>query len=181
MRVFSQVMFKVTCYEKYHKHIAALFKTIGKICQENNGSRGEILTMRLKANHSFYKVLCSLTAFTGLAYLYQPLKSFILDRQLVPLLPIEFFFIDQSKAIEFVVANVVMVITAAFAISAIAYIGLNFFVIIMSFAPLVDLVQADFDELDELWCGPSTLNLLYRRRFLNNICRKYIDLLRYES
>lgn len=173
-------MFKTDCYEKYHKNIAALFNEIRKICQQSSGTRGQIIHMRLSANYSFYKFLCLLTAFAGIAYVYHPLKSFIIDGELVSLLPLEFIFIDQSTTMGFIVANISMAGMASFAITGIAYIALNFFIIIMSFAPLVDVIQIDFDELDELWCKPSTSDCSHRRRFLQNICQKCIDMRGYE-
>lgn len=109
-------------------------------------------------------------------YMFYPVKSFVIDGKLVPLVPIEFMFLDQSTKLGFFIASSILTITGMYSIFGTEYILLTFVVVVMNYAPRVDILEENFHELDELWRNTSTSTLAYRHLFLKNICRKYIDM-----
>ncbi len=135
-----------------------------------------MLTERLNANHSFYIVICIATFIVAVLFFYFPIKSFIFDHQLVPFLPVEIIFVDQSTVRGFLFANMIFLIFGVVGISAVTYVALSFVIAIMSYAPRVDILEIDFNDLDELWSNTSTSTCAYRHEALNNICQKFLDL-----
>lgn len=117
----------------------------------------------------------------GVTFIYYPVKSYIVDGKLVPLLPTEFMFLDQSNELDFLFANFIQVILCTYGSFGILYVGVGFIVLIKNLAPRVDIVEIDFNELDELWSDTSTSTLAYRHMFLRNICLKYVDIREYTS
>ncbi len=109
-------------------------------------------------------------------YLYFPIKSFIIDHQLVSFVPIEIMFIDQSTVAGYLLANGIFFLFGTFGISVVSYVGLSFGIAIMNYAPRVDILEIDFNELDELWSDTSTSTYAYRYMALKNIYVKFIDL-----
>lgn len=134
------------------------------------------MTKRFQANFSFYKHLCILIIPVVAIYLYTPVKSAIIDNELVPLLPIEFIFVDQSTRHGYLIATFIVMGFAIFGVSVIVFVGLTFDIVILDYAPRVDIVEIDFNELDMLWCDTSTSSIAYRRMALRNICQKFDDL-----
>lgn len=113
-------------------------------------------------------------------YLYHPVSTYIMEKTLVPFLPIQLMFIDQSTNLGFFLASIIFVTLGVYGICVTAYVGLSFDILIMNYAPQVDMVEIDFNELDEMWSDISTNSLSNRHMFLKNVCRKYIDIRKYE-
>lgn len=111
--------------------------------------------------------------------MFYPVKSFLIDGELVPFVPTEIMFVDQSTLLGYFIAGGMMVIMGLYAISGTEYMGLAFVYLILNYSPRVDLLEIDIDELNELWDDTSTSTLAYRHLFLRNICRKYIDMREY--
>lgn len=108
-------------------------------------------------------------------YAYNPIKSFVVNRELVSLLPIEIMFTDQSKLSGFLIANAFMLIMGIYSALASLYIDLHFVAAIFNYSMQVDLIEVDINELDEFWRDTTTTTVLERRMFLRNICRKCQD------
>lgn len=126
----------------------------------------------------FYKLCCFLAAMIAVMYICYPTKSYLVDKKLVPLLPVEFMFIDQSTQSGFLLASIIQMILGIYGICGIEFVALSFVILIMNYAPQIDIVEIDFNELDVLWRDTSTSTLAYRHMFLRNICQKYIDMRR---
>lgn len=118
-------------------------------------------------------------AMVGVVYLYHPISSYVIEKKLVPFLPIQIMFIDQSTKLGFLLACMFMVTLGIVGICVTAYMGLCFDILIMNYALQVDIVEIDFNELDKMWSETSTISMACRHMFLKNICRKYIDIRKY--
>lgn len=157
--------------------MTALFKSTLKICQQNRGRRGEKLKNRVDANFTLLKAISSLGILCTAMYTYYPVKSYFIDGILVPFVPLEIMFVDQSTTSGYLIASGIMVTTGMYAVFGTLYMGLAFVYLIVSYTPRVDLLDIDFYDLDELWSNTSS-TLASRHLFLRNICRKYIDMRR---
>lgn len=164
--------------EVFQEHRSSNSPTL-KICQQSTGRRGIRLESRLLANFTFYKFIASMAIIITIIYMFYPVKSFLIDGELVPFVPIEIMFVDQSTLLGYFIAGVMMVIMGLYAISGTEYMGLTFVYLILNYSPRVDILKIDIDELNELWDDTSTSTLAYRHLFLRNICRKYIDMREY--
>lgn len=167
---------KINCFEKYFKNITALFNSTLKICQLHGNARREKFNNLLIANYKFHKFLACIALIIIPLYMFYPVKSFVIDGKLVPFVPIEFMFVDQSAKLGFFIASAVMMTGGLYATFGTEYIVLAFVVVVMNYAVRVDILEENFHELDELWRDTSTSTLTYRHLFLRNICRKYIDM-----
>lgn len=157
----------------YFKNITALFYSTLKICKEDRGAN---FRNRMSANFKFYKLIAYIAIFCGGIYMYYPVKSYFIDGELVPFLPIKIMFIDQTNKLGFFIANAIMATAGVYAIFATVHMGMSFVAVIMNYGPRVDILKDNFNELDELWRDTSTSTLQYRHMFLRNICRKYVDM-----
>ncbi|XP_037040286.1 odorant receptor 67d-like [Bradysia coprophila] len=170
---------KIWCFEKYHKNIRALFVSSLKICQQNTGSRADRLNHRSNSNFTFLKFIASVAVFIAILYMFYPVKSFLIDGELVPFVPIEIMLVDQSVLWGYIVVSCIMITLGVYAILGTEYMGLAFVFLIINYSPRVDLLEIDIEELNDLWSDTSTSTLAHRHLFLRNICRKCIDIREY--
>lgn len=160
--------------------MVALFKSTLKICQESTGPRGDRVRRRVESNFMLLKFIASLSIFIVITYIFYPVKSFLIDGLLVPFVPLEMMFVDQSTILGYCIASCIMATAGIYAILGTEYLGQVFVFLIINYSPRVDILEVDIDELNELWSDTSTSTLAYRHLFLRNICRKCIDIREYE-
>lgn len=159
--------------------MTALFKATYKICQQSTGPQVEKLTKHLHENFNQYKILVSLAIIITGVYLYYPLKSYVVDGERVPFVPLEMMFVDQSTISGYCIASILMVTGGILAVLSTLYMGLSFVALILNYGPRVDILETNFKELDEMWCDASKSTIGYRHMFLRNICLKFIDMRQY--
>lgn len=147
-----------------------------KICQQNNGERAEKLKNRMHANFTFYKFLTIVDIVVTIEFLYYPLYSYIFHGKLVPALPVEVMFVDQSTSSGFLITCIIQALLGVYSITQIVYMRYCFIYAIMNYTIRVDIADIDFNELDELWRDTSKSTLSYRNMLLKNICQKYNDM-----
>lgn len=157
-------------------NITAIFKSSLKIYKQNGDALGDPFNNRLITNFNFYKFVASMGIFITVLYMFYPVKSFIMDGKMVQFIPMEFMFVDQSTLIGFLVTSGIMATLGVYAISGTEYMALSFVAVVLNYGPRVDIMEADFKELDKLWGATSTSTIFYKHAFLTNICRKYDDM-----
>ncbi|XP_037039267.1 uncharacterized protein LOC119076575 [Bradysia coprophila] len=170
---------KIRCFDSYYLNITAMFKSSLKIYKQNGDARGKPFTDRLTANFNLYKFVASMAIFITILYMYYPVKSFLIDGEMVQFVPIEFMFVDQSTLLGFLVASGIMGTLGVYAIFGTEYMALTFVAIVMNYGPRVDILNENFDELDKMWLTNSSSAAEYKHSFLVNICRKYADMREY--
>lgn len=122
-----------------------------------------------------YKLIFYLGLLSAVIYIFYPIKAFIDNRELVPLLPIEILFIDQSIIPGFLIANIFMIVMGLYAVLVTLYVGFHLLAANLNYAMQVDLIGMDINELDKLWSLKSTTSTTERHMFLRNICQKCQD------
>nr|QGW45388.1 odorant receptor 15 [Bradysia odoriphaga] len=172
----SMVLKIVTFLKSFHAIRALLNSTI-KVCKANDsGCRAAKIRDRLLYNSRFYMwttivVMASITIF--LAY---PTKAFLVDHELVSLLPIEYIFVDSSTLSGFITANLISSLLGAFANVGTVYAILMIVSLILNYSVFVDMFEEDVKYLDEMWSRESNTTVTYRHSFLRNMCRKQQDI-----
>lgn len=121
------------------KSVTALFNSTSKILCKINAAdcRANKIRDRLLNNLKFYKLTTFLIGVSICIFLAYPSKAFIVDRQHISLLPIEFMFVDQSTLTGFLTANVIISIMGVFANVATAYTLLIIAVMTLNYSVLV--------------------------------------------
>jgi len=109
-------------------------------------------------------------------FLAYPTKAFFVDHELVPLLPIEFMFVDLSTFSGFIAANLIASLLGLFGSVATAYTILLIVSLILNYSVFVDMFEDDIKSLDETWSKGTNTTVLHRHSFLRNICRKQQDM-----
>ncbi|XP_037039731.1 odorant receptor 67d-like [Bradysia coprophila] len=170
---------KIWCHGKYHINVHAIHESSLKICQRNTGSRGDRLNQRVQNNFHFLKCVTLSAIVLIIIYLFYPVKSFLIDGKLVPLVPVEFMFIDQSTLSGYIIASCIMTTAGIYGTILTTYMGLTFVLIIINYSLRVDLLEIDIEELNDMWSDTSKSTAAYRRLFLRNIIRKCIDMREY--
>lgn len=155
------------------KGTTALFNDTRRMCKINGTNK---VRDRLLNNFKFYKFCAFFVVLAVVCFIAYPSKAFIVDHQHVPLLPIEFMFVDQSTLSGFLIANFIMSILGLFANAGTTLTVLLIAVIVTNYSIMVDLFEEDVKSLDEMWTGTSTTTVRHRHFFLRNICRKQQDL-----
>lgn len=113
-------------------------------------------------------------------FLACPLKGFIVDKELISLLPIEIVFVDQSNSSGFIVANCIMIVLGSVAALGLVVYDAVFIFAIFVYGFKVDLMEQDLKDLDEMWADKIIVPLAYKHAYLRNIAKKRQDLNRYE-
>lgn len=155
--------------------IAAIHNFSYKICRQANKQLAEKIQNLQLRNLKLYKASSIVVIVSALIYVYHPMESFIMKRELVPLLPIDIIFIDQSTTSGFVIANVFMVLMGLYAVVGTIYMILHLFAAIFNYEIQVEIIEGDIRQLDAFWRDLKTSTRAERHLILRNICQKCQD------
>lgn len=154
----------------------SLFFTPRKLCLENaTGTRADILICGLRKTCRLLKIYGVGVFVLLFCYIAVPVKFYIVDNILIPIIPFEFPF-DQTTVSGMIISLIIQGSLGSYAFLASIMFGSGFCICISSYNVLVDLIGQDFADLDEMWNGSSTTSVYYRHAFLRNICQKLQDL-----
>ncbi len=160
---------------RYFKQITALHRFSFKITRQAAGHVVQQLAKQQLKNLKLFKFISMVVLQSLLVFLYNPMKSFFVNRELLSLLPIDIVFTDQTQLSGFLLANLIMAAMGVYLISVSLFVSLNFYAIIVNCSIQVDLIEIDIKQLDTFWSNTSTTSLLQRHLFLRNICQKCQD------
>lgn len=168
-------------YRAFIKHwtvLIALIYNLRFICRRTAGlsSRANILIDEFRTTLKYVKAFALAMAFALGSFLILPVKVFIVEGELLSLIPMEIVFCDKSTKIGFAAANFMQAIMATYAVFCVANYAISFIIIICSYNLQVNLLEEDLKDLDEMWSGKMEVSLAYRRAFLINICKKRQDM-----
>lgn len=175
MQVILQCLLKVLCFIGSVEQLTAVLKFSFKLCRQTVGKRAETLENKQRFILRMSKWITFFAFLSAWLYIFYPIKAFIEHGELVPLLPIEIMFTDQSITSGFLIANSLMVIMGLYAVSGSLYMGLHFVAAILNYSMQIDLIEFDVKELDELWSNKTKRSPSDRHRLLRKICQKCQD------
>lgn len=105
-----------------------------------------------------------------------PIKTFVVDHELIPVIPVDIVFCDVTKISGFIATSLVQGFMAFYAAVATIMFGATFILCIANYNIQVDLLAEDFKDLDKMWNGTIVVSVAYRHEYLKNICRKRQDM-----
>ncbi len=147
-----------------------------KIIRQAGRHTAEQFENQQRKNLKLFKLISLVMLQSFLMFMYNPMKSYIVNRELQSLLPIDIMFTDQTELFGFLIANVVMVSMGVYLICVSLFVSLHFYAIIFNYSIQVDLIEIDIRQLDALWSNKTNkASLAERHLFLRNICQKCQD------
>ncbi len=148
------------------------------MCRQNTEYSGQadILTSNLYRTLKFLKMFAVGVASSLGLFVACPFKSYMFDKELTPLLPLEIIYVNQDTFSGFFIANIVMSVLGLFAAVGTVLYGATFIYAILMYSMQVDLIGQDFRDLDSMWAEDSTVLLTCKIRLLRNICEKLQDI-----
>ncbi len=169
-------------FQKRFLALRALFNSTVRICKINSDSNLRCrIRDRLLSNYKFFKLTAFVSTLSLLIFLAHPIKAFLIDHELISLLPMEVMFVDQSTLSGFITANVIMSVLGVFASFATAYTILVIVATVLNYSVFVDIFEEDIKSLDAMWSGTLDTSVVYRHLFIRNICRKQQDMDAYDE
>ncbi|XP_037034390.1 odorant receptor 67d-like [Bradysia coprophila] len=166
---------RIRCFFKYYKEITALHRFSFKITRLAGNNATELLKRRQRYNLRIYIFIALVEITSVLIFLYNPMKLFIFNGELVSILPIEIVFIDQTELSGFLLANSIMTVMGVYAVVGSLYVGFQFYAIILNYSIQIDLIELDVKQLDAFWGNTAKSTLSDRYFLLRNICQKCQD------
>ncbi len=163
------------CFLTHYKRIAAIHNFSFKITRQAGQLVAKVLDKQQRHNLILYKVFSFLIIKSLLVFMYNPLKSFFVNHELLSLLPMDIIFTDQTNLLGFIIANLIMSVMGVYLVSVSLFISLHFFVAISNYLIQVELIKVDIEKLDAFCSDTSTSTLSQRHSFLRNICQKCQD------
>jgi len=139
-----------------------------------NGRRGVIAAADMKKLWTYMLIYIIGITVCCTAYALTPFAYYVMRGEIIPLLPVEIIFLDQSKTNDFVIASITHLMMGSYAGAATVVFGSGVILIIFNYTFQVDIIAEDFIELDEMW--KNNIPLETKRSFLRNICRKRQDM-----
>lgn len=158
-----------------YKQLTALHNFTYKITRQASNNVAEVLDKQQRSNLKLCKVITILAVLSLSIYGSNSTKEFIFAGKLVPLLPTDMMFLDQTKISDFLIANSLMILMGLWTFFVILVVMLHFLMLILNCSIQMDLIEEDMRQLDEHWSNPKTSTLRERQMFLKNICQKCQD------
>ncbi|XP_037039489.1 uncharacterized protein LOC119076688 [Bradysia coprophila] len=171
----ASVAQKPWIFVKYYKALAALRNFNFKINRKAGKHMAEKLNNQQLNNFKLCKLIVFVVLLVEVIFSYYPLSQLVFSGKLVPLLPIEIMFMDQTKLFDYLIANSFITVAGVSAAFTFLSVLFNFLMAIFNCSTQVDLIEDDFQQLDTLWKHPKTTTLVQRHMFLRNICQKCQD------
>ncbi len=160
---------------RFYKEITAVHNFSFKIIRQAGRDAADQLENRQLQNLKYCRPILYLALTSVLIFIYNPIKSFLVNREFLSLLPIEIMFTDQTQLSGFLIANALMTLMGIYATCASLIMGMHFVLAISNYSIQVDLIEFDMKQLDVFWSSMKTSTLSERQLFLRNICQKCQD------
>lgn len=140
------------------------------------GKRADYLEKEMKGalnKVTIFSVIC-LVCYG--AFVLYPIYAYITEGRLVPLMSLEFPFVNQTSMKGYLIGLVIMLFfgfTALF-----CFVGFDSMVLmlLLVYGSLVTQLELDLKEYQEMWENQGTFSTKQREDFLRNICTKYQDI-----
>lgn len=161
------------------KHIVRINDFFEKIVITNpKGRRADHIAKEMRDAFKNVKIFIAITLLCFAVFALYPLYGYVTDNQLIPIMRIEFPFLDQTNMKGYLIGFAIMLFLAVLAVVGSVAFDLLVLVLLMEYRSLVTQFLLDLEDYHEIWNDKETFSTQYRKMFLNNICLKYLDLMR---
>lgn len=152
-----------------NEFIENLFKKYTK------GPKAQVLKTHIDETFIKVKIFLLIQTLALLIFVCYPIYGFIVNNELIPLMPMQFPFIDQTTKTGFLLSTLIMIKMGVWAYAG--SVGFDLFLarIIYNYSALVKLLRQDLVEYTEMCNNTSEYSVHYRNAFFRNFLIKCQD------
>ncbi|XP_037040732.1 odorant receptor 67d-like [Bradysia coprophila] len=146
-----------------------VFKTI------TEGPSAFVLQTHVEATFTIVKLCIFVQTFALFVFVWYPIYSYIFNNELVPIMPMQFPFVDQTTTGGFIVAALMMLKMGVWAYFG--SVGFDLFLasLIDNYCALVKLLQQDLSDYIRISRKGSGYSEQYKKAFFRNFLMKCQD------
>lgn len=140
------------------------------------GKRAVYLEREMKYALKKVKILSAIIVTAFSVFTLYPIYAYVIENRLVPMMHMEFPFVDQTKMQGFLIGVAILLFFGV--LNAIGGLGTQLMVLMVltAYESLVTQIIWDLEDYHEMWQNRERFSEPYRESFLRNICLKYHDL-----
>lgn len=140
------------------------------------GKRADCLQREMKNAFKKVKIFIALTLLCFAVFSLYPIYVYVNENRLVPIMRIEFPFLDQTNMEGYLIGLAIMLLFGVLAVVGSVAFDLLVLMIFLEYGSLVTQLEQDLDDYHEMWKNKATFSAQYRDLFLRNICMKFQDI-----
>lgn len=171
---------KYNLFLRTYKSALALNDFLEKLFKEIvDGPKANVLKRHIDTTLASIKIFIPIQTMALAVFLCYPIYGYVVNNELIKIMPMEFPFVDQKTTGGFIVANLLMMKMGVWAYFG--SVGFDLFVarMIDNYCALVKLLQQDIADYIEMSKCNSVYSKQYRRAFFRNFLMKCQDKDRY--
>lgn len=140
------------------------------------GERADRLDKEMKDALKNAKIFIAISLLCFAIFALYPIHAFVNEQRLIPIMRIEFPFLDQTTMKGYLIGLAIMLVFAILGVAGSVAFDLMVLQLLLQYGSLVTQLILDFDEYHEIWENKNKFSAEYRDHFLKNILLKYEDI-----
>ncbi|XP_037026304.1 odorant receptor 67d-like isoform X2 [Bradysia coprophila] len=174
-KVFALYGLGISCivkglnYLMRFKKVQALLEFMLNICRQNStDKRADILKSQLRKLYSKLKVFAICVLGNLALFVSVPVVSYLLNQDLITLIPAIIPFVDQTTLHGYLTANCIMSVNGLLTACGTTFCACLYILLIFNFTMQIELIGDDIRNLDRMWADKKQ-SLGSKRAFLRDI------------
>lgn len=147
-----------------------------KILNNATGSRSDCLKKEMKDAYKKVIIIIVITLASFAVFLLYPIYVYVNESRLVPLMRIEFPFVDQSYMKGYLIRLAIMLLLAVLGVSGSVAFDILTLMLFLEYGSLVTQLGQDLNNYHEMWKNKEAFSEHSRQLLLRTICLKYQDI-----
>lgn len=140
------------------------------------GRRCDDLAKEMKDAFNTVKIFVAVSVLCFALFVLYPMKAYVIDGQLIPVMRIEFPLVDQTRVKGYLIGQAFMSLFGILGMVGNVAFDLGVLMMLMEFKSLTTLLVHDLDDYHEISKKKERYPTAYQDSFLKNICKKYNDI-----
>ncbi|XP_037036795.1 putative odorant receptor 83c isoform X2 [Bradysia coprophila] len=162
------------------KQVVPMYRFFENILiSHTTGRRSDDLVREMNDAYNKVKIFVVVSVLCFAVFVLYPIHAYITEGQLIPIMRIEFPFVDQTVIKGYLIGQAFMLLFGVLGLVGSVAFDLAVLTFLLEFKSLVTLLVHDLDDYEEFSKENETYSTQYKDSFLKNICRKYNDIHRY--
>ncbi len=146
------------------------------LMNNRNGKQADHLNKEMNDAFKKVKIFIVVNSLCFTLFSLYPMYAYVSENRLVPLMRMEFPYLDQTNMKGYLVGLTLMLIMGVFSVCGNVAFDLATLMLLLQYRSLVTLFILDLDEYHEMWNDKESFSSSHRENFLRNICMKYQDI-----
>lgn len=159
-----------------YRNARAFIEFLHKVFKDiTEGPSADVLKRHVDATFASVKLCIFVQTFALFVFVWYPIYSYLFNNELVPIMPMQFPFIDQTTTGGFILAALLMLKMGLWAYFG--SVGFDLFLasLIDNYCALVKLLQQDITNYAQMCKKGSGYSERYKREFFRNFLIKCQD------